>query len=289
MDVIDFLSSDGFIIVNKKIAKEIGLNEAILLGELCCEYKYWRSQNKLDNGWFFSTIENVEENTTLSAYQQRKSLKILEDLNLISVKLKGTPPVRHIFINVEKLNNQILNNFTFKSEKSECLNVKKVDINNNKNNNNNKNKLPFSENVNDNISSFSNVENKNIVKGNSKSIKDIITTIYRNDSIDEEIKQLLIKYYTTVKRGFTVDQVIMQVKTLQDLTNNVKNDMICSINNSIERGYSGFYFNYQPKSFKQNTVNDKPAETIFNKMPLDEAKEFQNKQVKNAKEKGWIF
>ena len=108
MDVIDFLSNDGFIIVNKKIAKEIGLNEAILLGELCCEYKYWRSQNKLDNEWFFSTIENVEENTTLSAYQQRKSLKILEDLNFISVRLKGTPPVRHIFINVENLNNQML-------------------------------------------------------------------------------------------------------------------------------------------------------------------------------------
>lgn len=284
MDVIDFLSNDGYIIVNKKIAKEIGLNEAILLGELCSEYKYWRNQNKLENGWFFSTIENVEENTTLSAYQQRKSLKILEDLKLIEVRLKGTPPVRHIFLNVENLNNQMFKNFTFKSEKSESLNVKKVDINNNKNINNNNNNLPFPENKSD-VSFFNEDKADNIIKGSSKNIRDIITTIYRNDSIDEEIKQLLVQYYKTVKRGFTVDQVIMQIKTLQELTNNVKNDMIFSIKNSIERSYSGFYFN---QSNKTKPTNDS-AETIFNKMTLDDAKNFQNKQVKNAKDKGWIF
>lgn len=284
MDVIDFLSNDGYIIVNKKIAKEIGLNEAILLGELCSEYKYWRNQNKLENGWFFSTIENVEENTTLSAYQQRKSLKILEDLKLIEVRLKGTPPVRHIFLNVENLNNQMFKNFTFKSEKSESLNVKKVDINNNKNINNNNNNLPFSENKSD-VSFFNEDKADNIIKGSSKNIRDIITTIYRNDSIDEEIKQLLVQYYKTVKRGFTVDQVIMQIKTLQELTNNVKSDMIFSIKNSIERSYSGFYFN---QSNRTKPTNDS-AETIFNKMTLDDAKNFQNKQVKNAKDKGWIF
>lgn len=284
MDVIDFLSNDGYIIVNKKIAKEIGLNEAILLGELCSEYKYWRNQNKLENGWFFSTIENVEENTTLSAYQQRKSLKILEDLKLIEVRLKGTPPVRHIFLNVENLNNQMFKNFTFKSEKSESLNVKKVDINNNKNINNNNNNLPFSENKSD-VSFFNEDKADNIIKGSSKNIRDIITTIYRNDSLDEEIKQLLVQYYKTVKRGFTVDQVIMQIKTLQELTNNVKSDMIFSIKNSIERSYSGFYFN---QSNRTKPTNDS-AETIFNKMTLDDAKNFQNKQVKNAKDKGWIF
>lgn len=284
MDVIDFLSNDGYIIVNKKIAKEIGLNEAVLLGELCSEYKYWRNQNKLENGWFFSTIENVEENTTLSAYQQRKSLKILEDLKLIEVRLKGTPPVRHIFLNVENLNNQMFKNFTFKSEKSESLNVKKVDINNNKNINNNNNNLPFSENKSD-VSFFNEDKADNIIKGSSKNIRDIITTIYRNDLLDEEVKQLLVQYYKTVKRGFTVDQVIMQIKTLQELTNNVKSDMIFSIKNSIERSYSGFYFN---QSNRTKPTNDS-AETIFNKMTLDDAKNFQNKQVKNAKDKGWIF
>lgn len=284
MDVIDFLSNDGYIIVNKKIAKEIGLNEAILLGELCSEYKYWRNQNKLENGWFFSTIENVEENTTLSAYQQRKSLKILEDLKLIEVRLKGTPPVRHILLNVENLNNQMFKNFTFKSEKSESLNMKKVDINNNKNINNNNNNLPFSENKSD-VSFFNEDKADNIIKGSSKNIRDIIITIYRNDSLDEEIKQLLVQYYKTVKRGFTVDQVIMQIKTLQELTNNVKSDMIFSIKNSIERSYSGFYFNQLNRT---KPTNDS-AETIFNKMTLDDAKNFQNKQVKNAKDKGWIF
>lgn len=283
MDIIDFLSNDGFIIVNKKIAKDIGLNEAILLGELCSEYKYWRSQNKLDNGWFFSTVENVEENTTLSAYQQRKSLKVLEDLGIVEVTLRGTPPIRHIFINVENLNNQMLKKLTFKSEKSESLNVKKVDTNNNLNNNKNKNNIITQE---EEVSNFNDTDNKNIIKGDSKSIRDIITTIYRNDSLNEDVKQLLIQYYKTVKRRFTVDQVMMQIKTLQNLTCNVKDDMIFSIKNSIERGYSGFYFNKSPNKPKSN---DNEAETIFNKMSLNEAKEFQYKQTKNSKEKGWVF
>ena len=42
----------------KKVIKKLGLHEAILLGELCSEYAYWEKNNKLDNGYFFSSISN---------------------------------------------------------------------------------------------------------------------------------------------------------------------------------------------------------------------------------------
>ena len=61
--VTDLLATNGYIITNKKLIKECGLYEAILIGELCSESNYWMSQGKLENGWYFSTIENVEYNT----------------------------------------------------------------------------------------------------------------------------------------------------------------------------------------------------------------------------------
>ena len=47
MSVIDILSSGNYIVVNKKIASELGLCEAILLGELAREHKYWSNTEKL--------------------------------------------------------------------------------------------------------------------------------------------------------------------------------------------------------------------------------------------------
>ena len=61
------------------------------------------SQGKLENGWFFSTIENVEYNTTLTAYQQREAIKNLVKMGLIECEKRGLPARRWFKINVEKL------------------------------------------------------------------------------------------------------------------------------------------------------------------------------------------
>ena len=74
MGVLQLISSRNFIVVNKELLKAFGIDEAILLGELASEYDYWEKQEKINDGFFFSTIENVEENTTLSAHKQRKAL-----------------------------------------------------------------------------------------------------------------------------------------------------------------------------------------------------------------------
>ncbi len=75
--MIELLSNDGYIIVNKAVIKKLGINSALVLGELCSEYLYWKKENKLKDNFFFSTRENIEENTGLSSYQQRSALGIL--------------------------------------------------------------------------------------------------------------------------------------------------------------------------------------------------------------------
>ena len=59
------LSIDGYIQVNKMLIKKLGLHEAIIIGELCAEYNYWEEQGKLDDDMFYSTRENIENNTFL--------------------------------------------------------------------------------------------------------------------------------------------------------------------------------------------------------------------------------
>jgi hypothetical protein len=59
-------------VVNKDLMRAFGIEEAILLGELASEYEYLKKQYAIENEWFYSTVENIEKNTTLSKYKQKK-------------------------------------------------------------------------------------------------------------------------------------------------------------------------------------------------------------------------
>ena len=145
MDILQIICSDNFIVVNKTLITELGLEPALLLGELASEAVYWAGQEKTEDGYFYSTIENVENKTSLTAYQQRRALSVLEARGLISViSKKGTPPKRYIKIDEDAIlklfNFQKLKNLTFESKKTEGLKVKKLNTNKNISNKNLKNK-----------------------------------------------------------------------------------------------------------------------------------------------------
>lgn len=59
-------------VVNKDLMRAFGIEEAILLGKLASEYEYFKKQYAIENEWFYSTVENIEKNTTLSKYKQKK-------------------------------------------------------------------------------------------------------------------------------------------------------------------------------------------------------------------------
>ena len=103
MSIINLLSNNGYIIVNKHLIKTIGLHEAIILGEMCSEYTYWSSVNRLEYGFFYSTRENIEKNTGLSPYQQRQAFKTLVDIGAIITKERGMPQKIWYSLNEEKI------------------------------------------------------------------------------------------------------------------------------------------------------------------------------------------
>lgn len=100
MILASLLSSSKYIIVNKDLIRMLGLNEAVILGELCSEYTYWESTNQLDNeGYFYSTRENIESNTGINAHFQRIAMKNLEEKGILKSKKMGIPCKKYYKIN----------------------------------------------------------------------------------------------------------------------------------------------------------------------------------------------
>ena len=141
MDIIDFLANDNYIIVNKEIATLYGLDEAVILGELASEHKYWQKNGGLKDGYFYSTIENIEKNTTILEKRQRLALNSLKEKGIIDIKRMDIPAKRYIKINAEKLLSLLLNN-TDQSETSSSAILTELEQSNEptKNNNLNNNK-----------------------------------------------------------------------------------------------------------------------------------------------------
>ena len=98
------LSSTAFIVLNKNLAKQVGLKEAVLLADLISKEEYFIA-NGMTDGWFFNTEANIERDTTLTSYQQRKVLKTLKKYEIIETKRKGIPAKQYFKINEANLLN----------------------------------------------------------------------------------------------------------------------------------------------------------------------------------------
>jgi len=96
------LSSTAFIVLNKALAKQIGLKESVLLADLISKEEYFKL-NGMTDGWFFNTEANIQEDTTLSPYQQRKALKTLKEKNIIETKKMGLPAKQFFKINEQQV------------------------------------------------------------------------------------------------------------------------------------------------------------------------------------------
>ena len=106
------LSSTAFIILNKELARQVGLKEAILLADLISKEEYFISKGMTD-GWFFNTESNIEADTTLNPYHQRKCIKTLKTHQIIETKRMGIPAKQYFKINEFQVM-QILNNLLVK-------------------------------------------------------------------------------------------------------------------------------------------------------------------------------
>lgn len=97
MDILDLLASDNYIPFNRTLAKELGIEPAILFGALCGYQRHYKMQE------FFREQANIMEDTCLSEYAVRQATKILQDKELIIVNKKGLPAKNYYQINTTRL------------------------------------------------------------------------------------------------------------------------------------------------------------------------------------------
>ena len=95
--------STNFIMTNRDIIAEFGVNSAVMLGELYGRMNHFRKRNELKFGYFFATKESIEKSTKLSPYKQRKATSILQAVEILDVKHIDIPPKTYYKINEEKL------------------------------------------------------------------------------------------------------------------------------------------------------------------------------------------
>ena len=72
--------------------------------QLISEYNYYKDKGTLtEDGYFYSTVEHLENETCLSGHEQRKAINTLAELNVLVVVSKGIPAKRHFKINFESI------------------------------------------------------------------------------------------------------------------------------------------------------------------------------------------
>ena len=125
------LSSTAFLVVNKELARNIGLKETVLLADLISKEEYF-IDNGMTDGWFFNTEANIQKDTTLTPYQQRNALKSLKNHQIIETMRKGIPAKQYFKINEEQvikfLNNKSSTNLTTINKNKEIILNNKLSI-----------------------------------------------------------------------------------------------------------------------------------------------------------------
>ncbi|WP_229050269.1 hypothetical protein [Fusobacterium sp. 1001295B_180824_G3] len=115
------LMSSNYYTLNKQIVKALGIEPAFLLTILI------EASDGLadDEGWFYQTIETLEELTGLSRHKQNKIIQDLIEAKILIQENRGTP-CRRFF----KISFQEIENLVFKKTETSLLKINKLDCKN---------------------------------------------------------------------------------------------------------------------------------------------------------------
>lgn len=94
-EIFKLLNPDNTVTINRPLAHALGTNEAIIYSALIAKQAYYEQREMLDgDGWFYSTVNDLEESTALTKRQQYCSVKVLVAAGLIKSKKRGMPARR---------------------------------------------------------------------------------------------------------------------------------------------------------------------------------------------------
>lgn len=269
VDIISLLSCDGYIICNKTLIQKFNADCAILVGELCAEYNYYKTTNTLEpDGSFYSTRDNIEQNTGLNDYAQRKAIKLLSEAKILSVTKKGLPAKNYYKLN----DSQLLSLFTTSDTAIEALDVEPFNINNNKQkiiNNNTVISKDITEQSSDNSSEIDLEFGK--PKKSKPNLYQQYLSIINYYTEDANIKKLLTDYLDLLLEKMRNEHKVLYANQFKGMLNHL-NDLVANkkngklediISQSISKGYIGFFpANYNNYSNSKNVTYRLPEQKI---------------------------
>lgn len=97
------LASSNYLAVNRDLIGFLGLETAAFFSELASECSYFEDRHLLADGWFFTTVENIQRKTGIKKKRQYSIFKELKALGLVETKRAGMPAKRYIRINEDAL------------------------------------------------------------------------------------------------------------------------------------------------------------------------------------------
>lgn len=249
MDIVSYLASDNYIIVNKTLIKTFGLNEAVMLGELCTEYRHWLKEDKLEDDMFYSTIDNIENNTGLTAHEQRQAIKSLENAGVLTTELKGVPAKKYFRIDTDS----VVKILTTCSADFSQQDVKNLHSSNNKNNNKKSNNTLSKDKVEDFLISET-------VKPKKQSLWDKCVSEIDNFTDDTILREYLIEYLKKCLENSRESGRPMYLNNFKGKLNKLKQ---LSTDNYIQRkivlqtldnGWNAFYELKEEKQYRKKDV-----------------------------------
>lgn len=243
MNILSLLASDNYIVINRDLLKKYGINVALMLCELASEYNYFDQNGKLEDGMFYSTIDNINERTGLSKYQQSEALKVLDNIGIVKSVVKGIPAKRYFKIDVEELAKQIVNTSPSSCKKIGKLAGEKLDTKNN-----NRKLINKSNNLKDKESKKEDTNNTQIEhvekttcrkKKKTISYDEQITEYTENEELQNALKAFL-QMRSFIKKPMTEYALKLMLKKLDELGNN-DTTKIAILNQSITHNWQGIF------------------------------------------------
>lgn len=95
MKILERLNPKNTVSFSRPIAHALGLNAAVVYAALISKQVYYKQHDMLDaEGFFYSTIADLEESTSMSKCQQSNAIKALTEAGLVECCKRGMPARR---------------------------------------------------------------------------------------------------------------------------------------------------------------------------------------------------
>jgi len=212
--VKEILISNSFFVMNKKIVKKFDADTALLLSSFA-EAEIAFSD---DNGWFFQTIETVEEMTGLQRKKQERCIKKLIENGILEQKNIGMPRKRYFRLNYEKIN-EIVFESNIKSKNSVWTDGTNKNVRNGQAIMNKTDNYKEINKENNNKNTYIVENEENLTEKEQIPYKEIIE--YLNEKADKQYRYTTPKTRELIKarwnEGFTLDDFkkVIDNKTLE--------------------------------------------------------------------------